>query len=151
MYINIDYAILYLYCNINTLNSLCTSRELARPLLKGYYARKDMDFIFEWWSWKQYFKNGHNERVKYCFYHKKIKSISTSHCVILLHRFNAKSGKILNGVIDIFTSEDAEYDTIFSSKTLYYNKADFFGCAQASQNDLKCNLYLSVKVYNITV
>jgi hypothetical protein len=63
---------------------------LTQKIYIGHYTRQreDMTFIFEWW--KQHFTNVRSERVKYCFYHEKIKVISSSHRVMFCLLYSRK-------------------------------------------------------------
>ena len=52
---------------------------------------EDMNFIFEWL--KQYFTNERSEWVKYCFYHEKIKFISSIRRVMFCLLYSCKQFK----------------------------------------------------------
>ena len=80
-------------------------------IYRGYYkVARRYEFYFR--VTKQYFTNERSEWVKYCFWHEKIKFISSSRRVMffLLHRQNNKiiEGNDQNYVIDKLTCEIME-------------------------------------------
>ena len=57
---------------------------------------------------KTIFYDERSKWVKYCFHHKKLKFISSSHLVFLFYYIVDSMQKAVNDVIDIFSSEDME-------------------------------------------